>query len=115
MLLCLDRGQRLVYVLGEIFEVGDAVGAELLEISRDNFRQRLTRARRDLHNFMNEKCGLVDPANPCRCDKKTRGFIQAGYVDPANLLFACALSTRRGGDAHDVRGSSVAEGPLWSR
>ena len=90
MLLCLDRGQRLVYVLGEIFEVSDAVGSELLEISRDNFRQRLTRARRDLHNFMNDKCGLVDPSNSCRCEKKTRGFIQAGYVDPANLLFARA-------------------------
>src|SRR5439155_25197785 len=59
MLLCLAREQRLVYILGEIFEVSDAVGAELLDISRDNFRQRLTRARRDLHNFMNDKCGLV--------------------------------------------------------
>src|SRR5213078_2991350 len=68
MLLCLDRAQRLVYILGEVFDVTDAVGAELLEISRDNFRQRLTRARRDLHNFMNDKCGLVDPANPCRCE-----------------------------------------------
>jgi RNA polymerase sigma factor (sigma-70 family) len=90
MLLCLDRAQRLVYILGEIFEVGDALGAELLEISRENFRQRLARARRDLHNFMNDKCGLVDPANPCRCEKKTRGFIQAGYVDPTNLVFARA-------------------------
>jgi hypothetical protein len=61
-----------------------------LEISRDNFRQRLARARHDLHNFMNDKCGLVDPVNPCRCEKKTRGFIQAGYVDPTNLLFARA-------------------------
>src|SRR5882724_10811773 len=94
MLLCLDRAQRLVYILGDILEVSDAVGAELLEISRDNFRQRLTRARRDLHNFMNDKCGLVDPGNPCRCEKKTRGFIQAGYVDPANLLFARARVRR---------------------
>ena len=45
MLLCLDREQRLVYVLGEIFGVTDVVGGELLEISRDNFRQRLSRAR----------------------------------------------------------------------
>ncbi|MBI3630475.1 MAG: RNA polymerase sigma factor [Candidatus Rokubacteria bacterium] len=88
MLLCLDRAQRLIYILGEIFEVSDAVGAELLEISRQNFRQRLARARRDLHNFMNDKCRLVNRANPCRCAKKTRGFIQAGYVDPENLLFA---------------------------
>lgn len=67
MLLCLDRGQRMVYILGDIFGVSDGVGAELLELSRDNFRQRLARARRDLHNFMQDKCGLVNTANPCRC------------------------------------------------
>src|SRR5215471_20640689 len=43
MLLCLSREQRLVYILGEIFGVTDVVGAELLEISRDNFRQKLSR------------------------------------------------------------------------
>jgi RNA polymerase sigma factor (sigma-70 family) len=90
MLLCLDRGQRLVYILGEILEVADAVAAELLDIKPENFRQRLSRARRDLHSFMNDKCGLVNPANPCRCSRKTRGFMQAGYVDPNNLLFAKA-------------------------
>src|SRR5438309_6795456 len=88
MLLCLDREQRLTFILGAIFEVSDTVAAEVLEITPDNFRQRLARARRDLRNFMNEKCGLVNQANPCRCAKKTRGFVQAGYVDPQNLLFA---------------------------
>ena len=88
MLLCLDREQRITYVLGEIFGVTDTVGADLLAISPDTFRQRLTRARRDLHNFMNDKCGLVNSSNPCRCARKTRGFMQAGYVDPEDLLFA---------------------------
>jgi RNA polymerase sigma factor (sigma-70 family) len=88
MLLCLDPGQRLVYILGEIFTVGDAVAGELLEISPANFRQRLHRARRDLHSFMHDKCGLVNVANPCRCSKKTQGFIDAGYVDPGRLVFA---------------------------
>jgi hypothetical protein len=37
---------------------------------------------------MHDKCGLVNRANPCRCAKKTRGFIQAGHVDPEHLLFA---------------------------
>jgi hypothetical protein len=87
MLLCLDREQRLTFILGAIFEVSDTVAAEVLEITPDNFRQRLARARRDLRNFMNDKCGLVNQANPCRCAKKTRGFIQAGYIDPGNLLF----------------------------
>ena len=87
MLLCLDREQRLAYILGGIFALSDTVSAEVLEITPANFRQRLARARRDLRNFMNDKCGLVNQANPCRCAKKTRGFIQAGHVDPDNLLF----------------------------
>ena len=88
MLLCLDREQRLTYVLGAILSVSDSVGADVLEITAESFRQRLTRARRDLRNFMNNKCGLVNKSNPCRCVKKTRGFIQEGHVDPNNLLFA---------------------------
>ena len=94
MLLCLDREQRLVYVLGEIFGVTDAIGAELLEISRQNFRQKLSRARRDLHSFMQNQCGLVNTANPCRCAKKTQGFAKAGYLDPQRLLFARERVTR---------------------
>src|SRR6516165_1384163 len=87
MLLCFDREQRLAYILGAIFGLNDTVAAEVLEITAENFRQRLARARRDLRNFMNDKCGLVNQANPCRCAKKTRGFIEAGHVDPQNLLF----------------------------
>lgn len=88
MLLCLDRAQRLVYILGDIFEVPDAIGAELLEITKVNFRQKLSRARRDLHSFMQQRCGLVNTANPCRCAKKTQSFMNAGYVNAQNLLFA---------------------------
>ena len=94
MLLCLDREQRLVYILGEIFGVTDVVGAELLDVSRDNFRQKLSRARRDLHSFMHDRCGLVNQSNPCRCAKKTRAFMYVGYVDPKNLLFAKGHVTR---------------------
>jgi RNA polymerase sigma factor (sigma-70 family) len=87
MLLCLSREQRLVYILGEIFEVDSKTGAELLNISSDNFRQQLTRARKDLYNFMNNKCGLVNSSNPCRCPKKTKGFIKAGWVNEQDLQF----------------------------
>jgi hypothetical protein len=59
----------------------------VLKMSADNFRQSLARARRDLHRFMNGQCGLVNRDNPCRCPKKTRGFIEAGHVDPHDLLF----------------------------
>ena len=87
MLLCLERKQRLIFTLGEIFGASDAVGSEILEMSADNFRQSLSRARRDLYQFMHGQCGLVNPKNPCRCAKKTRGFIEAGHVDPNHLQF----------------------------
>jgi RNA polymerase sigma factor (sigma-70 family) len=87
MLICLDRRQRLAFILGEYFGVTSEVGGEVMEVSSDNFRQLLSRARRDLYQFMNEKCGLVNAANPCRCAKKTRSFMQAGYVDPVRLEF----------------------------
>jgi hypothetical protein len=94
MLLCLDRRQRLVYVLAEMFGVTDQVGAELLELSPDNFRQSLARARRDLYSFMQNKCGLINASNPCRCAKKTRAFMDAGFVDPERLRFLPEHVTR---------------------
>jgi RNA polymerase sigma factor (sigma-70 family) len=88
MLLCLDRKQRLIFTLGEILGVSDTVGSDILEMTADNFRQCLARARRDLYQFMNNQCGLVNASNPCRCPKKTKGFIDGGHVDPNRLLFA---------------------------
>lgn len=88
MLLCLDRKHRLIFTLGEIIGVSDTVGSEVMEMSADNFRQCLARARRDLYQFMNNQCGLVNASNPCRCPKKTKGFINDGHVDPQRLLFA---------------------------
>jgi RNA polymerase sigma factor (sigma-70 family) len=87
MLLCLDRQQRLVMILGSIFVVDSRFGAAILETSPENFRQILSRARKQLKNFMSEKCGLVDEKNPCRCPLKTRAAIQRGLVDPDNLQF----------------------------
>jgi len=87
MLLCLDREQRLTYILGRIFGVTDVVAAEVPEVTCDNFRQRLARARPDLRNFMNDKCGLVNRANPCRCAKKTRGLHRSRRRRSEELAF----------------------------
>lgn len=87
MLLCLSREQRLVYILGEIFEIDSKTGAELLEISADNYRKILSRARRDLYHFMNNKCGLVNVENPCRCPKKTKEYIKAGRINSKSMQF----------------------------
>jgi RNA polymerase sigma factor (sigma-70 family) len=87
MLMCLDREQRITFILGAIFCVSHQLGGEVLGTSPGNFRVRLHRARRDLYSWMNQRCGLVNRANPCRCSKKTTGYVRTGAVDPQRLVF----------------------------
>jgi len=54
----------MTFILGAIFGFSDTVAAEALEITPDKFRQCLARAGRDLRNFMTDKCGLANHANP---------------------------------------------------
>jgi RNA polymerase sigma factor (sigma-70 family) len=87
MLMCLDRRQRMAFILGEVFGETSEVGAEAMGESAANFRQLLSRARHDLYQFMNDKCGLVNKANPCRCARKANGFMRNGWLDANNLQF----------------------------
>lgn len=87
MLICLNRDLRLAFILGEIFGVSDKIGGEILEISRVLFRQRLSRARKKLYEFMSEKCGLIQVGNPCHCDRKLKALIDHGAIDPKKLMF----------------------------
>lgn len=107
-LLCLDGRQRLAYILGEIFQVSDLVGAEICEISPDNFRQILSRARRDLSEYLRDNCSLVRPENSCKCTRKTRTFIQAGFVDPNKLEFTPA-HTRQVKEATTQRAEEILD------
>lgn len=87
MLLCLDREQRIIFILSEMFDIDHKLGSEILGITPGNFRIKLMRVRNDFYNWMNNRCGLINKANPCRCAKKTKAFIDAGLVDPKNLKF----------------------------
>ncbi|WP_375559002.1 RNA polymerase sigma factor [Bernardetia sp. OM2101] len=87
MLLCLTKEQRMIYIIGEIFGTDHTIGSEVMEISKDNYRMKLSKARKDLYNFMQNKCGLVNKANPCRCHKKVTFASENGLVDAKNLLF----------------------------
>lgn len=79
MLMCLTREQRLIYLVGHVFNIDHAVGAEIFGLSKDNYRQKLSRTRKEFHAFMNKQCGLVKLDNPCRCS-------------PWKLLVGCKLT-----------------------
>lgn len=70
MLLCLEREQRFIYIIGEQFGFSDLIGSQIMDISRENFRVKLHRAKTQLYSLMDSKCGLVNKSNPCRCANK---------------------------------------------
>ena len=86
MLLCLTKQQRLIYIIGEIFGADHTIGSEIMEISKANFRMKLSKARKDLCHFMTHQCGLVDKENPCKCNKKVKAAIDYKITDAKYLL-----------------------------
>jgi RNA polymerase sigma factor (sigma-70 family) len=88
MLLCLPRPQRAAYLLADVLGLTDTDGAEILRCTRAAFRQRISRARRTLRYVIDNRCGLVDPANPCRCGRQIASSQAAGIVDRGHLPLA---------------------------
>jgi RNA polymerase sigma factor (sigma-70 family) len=88
MLLCLPRAQRAAYLLADVLGLTDSEGADVLDCSREAFRQRVSRARRTLRIVIDNRCGLVDPANPCRCGRQIASAEAAGLLDRQRLRLA---------------------------
>ena len=89
LLLCLSREVRMVFILGVVFETTGIEGGEILDITPESFRQRLSRGRKQISDFLTTKCSLVNPKNPCHCEKILSFDIEeARVIDPENLLFA---------------------------
>ena len=87
MLMCLTREQRLIYLLGDVFSIDHNIGAEIFSISKENYRVKLSRTRKEFHAFMNQQCGLVNKDNPCRCSKKAKAMEAAGKMKTNEKLF----------------------------
>lgn len=64
--------QRMLGHPADAEDCTQEIGAEICDIEPDAFRQRLARARSKLRPVLEERCGLVEPAHPCRC---VRGVI----------------------------------------
>jgi RNA polymerase sigma factor (sigma-70 family) len=88
MLLCIPRPQRAAYLLADVIGLTDVEGAEVLSCSREAFRQRVSRARRTLRHVIDNRCGLVDPANPCRCGRQIAASERAGILRRGDLPLA---------------------------
>lgn len=88
ILICLHRDLRLAFILSDIFEVTGEEGAWILDIQPPAFRQRASRAREKVRQFMTNNCGLVNPAGACHCTRQIDSDLRRGWIDPANPLYA---------------------------
>lgn len=88
LLLCLNESNRMVYIVGDILDFNSIEGADILGITPVNFRKQLSRSRTKIKNFLFNKCGLANPKNPCRCNKKIDFLINQQVIRPEKLRFA---------------------------
>ncbi|MGA2331985.1 MAG: RNA polymerase sigma factor [Syntrophales bacterium] len=103
LLLCLKRELRLAFILGEIFGVKSPEGAKILGLTPAAYRQRLSRGKKQLMEFLVKRCGLVDPKNRCHCKTLAALHVKKRHIDPKNLLFAThACHPRRDSQAEDL-------------
>lgn len=86
LLFSLSRRERMIFLLGVVFDVPDSVGSEICGVSRANFRKILSRSRSRIHTFFRDRCGLLDERNPCRCACFLNPLVQSGMIDTEDLL-----------------------------
>lgn len=94
MLQCFEPQDRCIYILGTMFRVDSRVAAEILELTPEAYRQRLSRLRRRMARFLSEYCGLSGTGR-CACARRVDYAVATHRIDPQHL-FCTALEP--GGD-----------------
>ncbi|MFF4650407.1 RNA polymerase sigma factor [Streptomyces sp. NPDC001380] len=88
VLQCLERGERVAFVLGQVFDLPSDQAAWILDVTPAAYRKRLERARQRVRAFMRSTCGLVDPQAFCRCARRVEAAVASGRVDPRRPALA---------------------------
>lgn len=86
MLQCLDPESRCIYILGTMFRLDSRIAAEILDLTPEAYRQRLSRIRKKMAAFLREYCGLSG-TGVCACKRRTNYAIATHRIDPANPAF----------------------------
>ena len=87
LLLTLDRAHRMAFILGVVMEVNSQEGSQILEITSDAYRKRLSRARSRIKDFLVNNCGIFDTSNRCRCSSILPVYLQKGWINPDKPIF----------------------------
>ena len=90
MLQCLDSESRCIFILGTMFRVDSRMGGDILGITPEAYRQRLSRVRKKMAEFLREYCGEFGKG-ACHCEERVNYAIKNHRIHPSRLDFHNAV------------------------
>ena len=84
MLQCLDVESRCIFILGTMFKIDSRIAGDILEMTPGTYRQRLSRIRKKMADFLGQYCGEYGNGR-CRCKDRVDYAIQNHRIDPQKL------------------------------
>ena len=89
MLQCLDTESRCIFILGTMFKVDSRIAGDILEMTPQAYRKRLSRVREKMADFLNSYCGEYG-GGKCRCKDRVNYAIKNHRINPLQLDYTQA-------------------------
>ena len=89
MLQCLDMESRCIFILGTMFKIDSRIAGDILDMTPEAYRQRLSRIRRKMADFLGEYCGEYGGGR-CKCKDRLNYAIQSHRLNPLQLDYTKA-------------------------
>ncbi len=84
MLQCLDTESRCIFILGTMFKIDSRLAGDLLQMTPEAYRKRLSRIRKKMADFLGQYCGEYGSGR-CKCKDRGNYAIQNHRIDPSQL------------------------------
>ncbi len=89
MLQCLDTESRCIFILGTMFKIDSRIAGDILEMTPEAYRQRLSRIRQKMAGFLRQYCGEYGNGR-CKCKDRVNYAIQNRRINPLQLDYMTA-------------------------
>lgn len=89
MLQCLDVESRCIFILGTMFKLDSHIAGDILGMTPEAYRQRLSRTRKKMADFLGQYCGEYGSGR-CKCKDRVNYAIQSHRINPLQLDYTAA-------------------------
>lgn len=95
MLQCLDAQSRCIFILGTMFHLDSRIAGDILGMTPEAYRQKLSRIRKRMADFLSEYCSEYG-GGKCKCAKRVQYAIQNHRINPSHLDYVNAVEISAG-------------------